>query len=140
MKMFFFIITSCLLLLITSSFSSCETGHLDDRLTTINNSQHSIFSIIQFNFPDTALLGNGGCIGCFVEIAPNASEYHLNGVNWERDIKRRNKLNTLTVFIVHSDTLRKYPFEQLQADYNILRRYDLTVDQLKSMDWKVRYP
>jgi hypothetical protein len=115
-------------------------GHGDDRLMTINNSPDSIISFIAFNFPDTSLKEEGKCIGCLLEIPPYASARHLNSVNWESDIKRRNSHNTLTVFIVSSDTWRKYSFQQIQASYSILKRYDLPLDSLKKSNWKVTFP
>ena len=34
--------------------------------------------------------------------------------------------DTLSFFFFHVDTVRKYPLEILQKDYKILRRYDLS--------------
>src|SRR5690606_24499438 len=96
-------------------------GHGDDKLTTVNNANHAIFSILTFNFPDTSLQQNGSCIGCFSEIEAKTAHKHLNSIDWADDIKRKNIQNTLTIFIVHADTFRTYSFEELQDNYQILK-------------------
>ncbi len=137
-----------LIVLLIGSASSCDKdngiGHGDDELTTTNNANHSVFSIITFNYPDTSLQQNGSCIGCFVEINANSSYQHFYFPNskygWKSHIVDRNLQNTLTMFIIHKDTLNKYSFEQIQEDYNILKRYDLSIDDLEKQDWTLTYP
>lgn len=43
--------------------------------------------------------------------------------------------DTLSIFYIHSDTLRKYSWEIIQCEYKILQRYDLSIidiDKLKN--------
>lgn len=135
----------CLLLvwIITASNSCKKDSHNEDALTTINNAAHPVFALLAFDYPDTSLQ-HGGCISCFVQIEPGESYQHFyypnNKYGWESRIRELNPNHTLTMFFLHPDTLKKYSFEGLQSNYNILDRYELSVDQLKAQNWEVRYP
>ena len=45
--------------------------------------------------------------------------------------------DTLSVFIIHPDTLNSYPWEIIRAEYKILKRYDLSIKDLESMNWTI---
>mgnify|MGYP001577138897 CR=1 FL=1 len=106
----------------------------DDRLTFKNNSADSIYYYWNFNHPDTTVKGGSGTV-----VAPGESKKYSIPGNWEDRINSISS-KTLIVFIISVDTLNKYSFEKIAADYNILRRHDLTVDKLKAMNWTVTYP
>jgi hypothetical protein len=38
--------------------------------------------------------------------------------------------DTLSIFYFHSDTLNKYSWEEIQRDYRILQRYDLSIEDI----------
>jgi hypothetical protein len=46
----------------------------------------------------------------------------------------------LTMFVIHKDTLTKYSFEEIQEEYNILKRFDLSIGDLESQNWTITYP
>lgn len=48
--------------------------------------------------------------------------------------------DTLSIFIFHTDTLNKYPWEKIRDEYKILKRYDLSFEDIKRLGYKVPYP
>lgn len=48
--------------------------------------------------------------------------------------------DTLSVFIFHADTLSKYQWEEIRLDYKILRRYDLSLQNLKQLNFTIPCP
>jgi hypothetical protein len=46
--------------------------------------------------------------------------------------------DTMRIFILSVDTVNKYTWEQIRLDYNILKRYDISLQDLKRMD--IYYP
>ena len=48
--------------------------------------------------------------------------------------------DTLSVFYFHPDTLAKYSWEEIQRDYNILQRYDLSIADIKMLYRKSGVP
>jgi len=64
-----------------------------------------------------------------------------SGLNWEKAFNEGFfPKDTLSVFIFHSDTLKKYPWDLVRACYKILKRYDLSLYDLKKLDWTITYP
>ncbi|SQA93841.1 hypothetical protein [Capnocytophaga ochracea] len=57
-----------------------------------------------------------------------------------RDIFKELPKDTLSIFIFNTDTLNKYSWEEVRRDYKILKRYDLSIQDLELLDYKVYYP
>ena len=56
------------------------------------------------------------------------------------DIIKKTPKDTLSFFFFHADTLEKYPLEILQRDYKILRRYDLSSQDVIALKNKYGIP
>jgi hypothetical protein len=48
--------------------------------------------------------------------------------------------DTISMFILSKDTLDKYDWAKIRSDYNILKRYDLSLADLQRMNWTITYP
>jgi hypothetical protein len=48
--------------------------------------------------------------------------------------------DTLSIYVFSVDTLAKYSWEQVQDDYNILARYDFSLQDMEDLDFDVVYP
>ena len=94
-------------------------GHGDDRLTIFNNSNDTIVSFLQFNFPDTSLLNENAPGLNNIVILPHSKNNHLTFVRWETLIPENNSKSTLMIFINSLDTIQKYTWPQIQQNYNI---------------------
>ena len=132
-----------IIILVIGTSSSCRKEK-SDGLVTINNANYTINVRILFNYPDTTLEMGENCLDCTADIEPNTLKEHFffpnSRYNWSTIIADRNSHSTLTMFVIHRDTLDKYSFEQIQQDYNILKRYDLSVEDLENQNWTITYP
>lgn len=101
-----------------------------------NNSDISISYLVGQSYPDT--------------IVPNEEESLLmletddrrpydQSEKWE-DFFAQLPADTLSVFFFDNDTLAKYGFEQIRSDYNILKRKDVSLQDLKFNSYTVTYP
>jgi hypothetical protein len=59
---------------------------------------------------------------------------------WGTWKERFSKIEKLSVFIFHTDTLNKYTWEEVRDGYMILKRYDMSLDDLKQCNFTVTYP
>ncbi len=59
---------------------------------------------------------------------------------WEEIYKSKVPNDTLSIFIFHSDTLSKYTWAEIGRDYNVLQRYDLSLQDLKNVNFFLTYP
>jgi len=125
-------------------FSGCERDRRGDpiELFVKNFSLDTVYFITQFNYPDTSLIDYKMATSEIrgTKVLPHSTGVFLSLTGWERDIKMRNAEETLIVIVYSLDTMQLYPFEQIQSEYNILRRYDLTIEQLRALEWTVSYP
>ena len=82
-------------------------------------------------YPDTMLTNKNTTIG---PILKNSKYYY--------DFNRFANTDTLCLFIIDSDTINKYTWEEVKNGYKILQRYDLLVDLkgLKQINFIVTYP
>ena len=48
--------------------------------------------------------------------------------------------DTMSVFIVHHDTLEKYGYQDVRLNNRLLVRYDLSIDEVDEMNYTFRYP
>jgi hypothetical protein len=69
-------------------------------------------------------------------IQPGFEHHHRS---WERYFQTL-PYDTLSVFIFHTDTLNKYTWDEVRDRYKILRRHDLSLDDLQVMDYTITYP
>jgi len=54
--------------------------------------------------------------------------------------KFKYSYGTLMIFILDSQVLKTTPWEKVQQDYLVLKRYDLGLEDLKRMNWTITYP
>ncbi len=141
-KIIFFVTISVLSLLFLGG--ACERDRKGDPiwLEVRNNSKDTIIFSLQFNYPDTVLLNYSTELSMTdVNSADPYSEsgfYEFSG--WEWTLRNERKVDGLVCITYSLDTIRKYPFEQIQEDYNILKRYILSIDDLKAINWTIVYP
>jgi hypothetical protein len=127
---------------VTTSSVTCRKGHGDDRLTIVNNSNKSIYIIVQYNYPDTSINDKSWSNLAYthVQVDPNSAQHLWNSLDWDEVIRGKNSLNTVMVFVFDLEKVISKPWAQIQSDYDVLKRYDLTIDQLNILDWKIIYP
>jgi hypothetical protein len=85
--------------------------------TILPEAGYRVFPTIQPN-EIRPILGRGYKIKEFFTILPN---------------------DTMSVFIFHADTLEKYSWEVIRDEYKILKRYDLSLRDLKNMNYTITY-
>ena len=143
MKTTFISMTLLSILLITVC-SKCEKAAMDYsyEINLINNAEHSI----------GYYFATGGEYGTFYPGSlPETNEYVIYDISkvlrpgyeshleW-KDFFQALPEDTLSVFIFHTDTLNKYTWEEVRDNYMILKRYDLSLEDLEQLDFTITYP
>lgn len=109
----------------------------------VNNAEHSI----GYYFAD------GGKYGTFYpDSLPETNEYVMYDIsrvlspgyahhysNWEKYFRTLPN-DTLSLFIFHTDTLNKYKWEEIRKNYRVLKRYDLSIEDIQLLDYEIPYP
>ncbi len=123
--------------------SSCKyfVEHFNE-IRFYNNTEHSIAYYFAL----------GGKYGTFYpDKLPDTTAYLFRGIKsadstsifirrtWE-DFFKDFPSDTLSIYIFHTDTLNKYSWKEICEDYLVLKRYDLSLYDLKKLNFKVPYP
>jgi len=110
-------------------------------ITIINNSSHSVCFYMaglksQRQFPDTLIFYQKEET---VPIKSNSSFYIDSRTKWS-EIFQQLPVDTLSIYLFHIDTLESNTWADVQAGYKILKRYDLSLEDLEYLEYKLSYP
>ena len=89
----------------------------------------------QTAYPDTILPADPLIRGA----APHEKWIVWIGISHEKMIRDLPK-DTLSVFIIHDDTIKKYRWQEIREGYKILKRYDLSLGDLTTLNFTIPYP
>lgn len=99
-----------------------------------NNTNDTIQVYAGYNYPDTTLSLEKPRL---VMIYPNTQN---GGIESRTDWEDKVESDTLIVFVLSKDTVDAYNWEKIRSEYNILKRYDLSLQDLKRRNWTIEYP
>lgn len=89
-----------------------------------------------FSYPDTTLPIKKPSL---TYIEANDYNYLINRFKWEEEIPKLLK-DTLSIYFFNADTINAYGWDKIQSNYKVMRRYDLSVQDLQKTNWIVTYP
>jgi hypothetical protein len=87
-------------------------------------------------YPDTSLSMQ---MSYFRKVTPQVSAGTSSSVPWA-EIFAYQPSDTMSIYIVHPDTLAKYTWNTIQATYNILQRYDISAQDYENRKGVFEYP
>ena len=123
------------LLLIMLGCPREETEDCHRGVTIINNSDKPIYYKVGISYPDTSLYYNPASSPNPYKISANSRKKHWFGDCYEAAVRE-----TLMVFIFDAYTLEHTPWDTVVANYMVLKRYDLSLNDLNKLKWHVTYP
>jgi hypothetical protein len=134
--------TLIVFVLIVVFLQSCPIGEPTYFILLRNDASYDVGYYLATNsidgptaYPDTSLPITNFDLGSIV--APKTEAVIAeSGVKWEKYMKEILPVDTLSIFIFHADTLNKYSWEEIRKNYKVLRRYDMSIDDLKRTKWR----
>lgn len=134
-----------MIIFLVTNLCKCDKTAMDKKYAVylLNNAEHSIGCYFGLGgnfgtlYPDTLLPVSNQYI--ITEIKPGSKYIYDSGIEWE-EIYSKLPQDTMSVFIFHTDTLKNDSWEEIRGNYKVLKRYDLSLDDLKRMNWTITYP
>jgi len=138
-----------ILLMITSLFFYQACGDKEDdchkSITFKNTTADILYVVSSSQYPDTSTfvgIPNPVLDPNFTKVLPNESNTQAL---WRKDcielaFKNLIPSDTLMVYVFDSEILESTPWETVKANYLILKRYDLSLQDLKNANWTITYP
>ena len=137
MKKYFIALAAYLVL----SSSSCEK--FADHTTSIffaNTSTDTVSVCYTMAFPDTSLKDE--CLSNMVVLVP-ANSIRFDKKDWSKFIGEEIPGNKVIFFVIPGAVNRMINSDRwptVRDNYDVLIRYELTVQELDSLGWRVSYP
>lgn len=97
-----------------------------------NSSNDTIQFYASFVYPDTIIVNEKPRLKLAY---PNKYGHIDSEEKWEDVLP--NKI--ISIFILSKDTVDTYSWAEIRNDYNILKRYDLSIDDLEKQNWTIVY-
>ncbi len=144
MNLVFSIKKVSLALLVTMGYLACELAmDYAHQIDLKNNAEHSIGYYFATGgkhgtyYPDSLPLSNEYIMYDIRNVLSPGLEQHFP--DWKSFFEELPQ-DTLSVFIFHADTLKKYSWEEIRDGYKVLKRYDLSLEDLEETDFTITYP
>lgn len=123
---------------ITIALISCEFPDKEYVILLKNHSNHEISSYSSKsygipNYPDTTIVETNFRWSVY----PGKSIDFSSTFPWEELISDGD---TLSIFIFHTDTLKSNTWESIIDKYKVLKRYDLSIEDIHILDYDIPYP
>ncbi len=126
-----------ILILIIGVASSCS--EYDNRLVLTNDTEERIMYYDEFMNKNNFIPNLIDCDnGSLYYVDSKLDERITSPVVWE-DFFKENPNNLLRIYLFNKDTVAKYGKCNVLKNQMITKRYDLTLDDMKKMNWKIVY-
>lgn len=106
------------------------------RIWLKDNSEKGFVFLVNYNYPDTLISNEYDKL---IGVPANKRVPYDSKEKWE-EVFKGLPADTLTIFIFDGDTVASYEWEYIRNEYKILRRYDLSLQDLERLEWTVTYP
>lgn len=128
-------------ILLILAVSGCRKDYYDTRLNFVNNSDSSIYVSISDFYKDTSYVYVNYYPGNAPEkykIQPYETKTSIKPIGtWERVYEEQD---TLAFYVFDAQVIETTPWDTVKAKYLVLKRYDLSLDDLQRMNWIITYP
>jgi hypothetical protein len=131
------------IIIIAIAFLSIRCEDKDhSTISVLNDSEKTIYVIDKGSFPDTLIdfpdVRKYGGNKIIPHTLKKALSSHKSYEDWFSDSVNDN--DTLKLFIFDAQLLETTPWDTVIAKYQILKRVDLSLNDLNRMNWTVTYP
>ncbi|WCM40833.1 hypothetical protein MG290_07550 [Flavobacterium sp. CBA20B-1] len=121
-------------------FISCENPTQTYKFRIINNSEKTIYfekneSIISNVYPDTLIPEQK----VQLKVSPHTISYQGGLISIEEVFKKYN-IDTLSIYFFDAYVVDNYSWETIREEYKVLKRYDLSIEDIQLLDYEITYP
>lgn len=102
-----------------------------------NHSAAPVYYLLSYSYPDTAITDQYTAIGSCVAGSSSPAEF---GKPWEKIFSREIPGGKLIIFFFDRYPANNEEFRQMREDYSIVKRFELSLAELKANNWNVDYP
>lgn len=141
------IITVSIALMMLFMGSNCDNKDCHKTVSIVNTTDKDIYVIYNRDYPDTLSIQHDSSPvpdAYYTKVLANASSDQpvWSRSCWENSFVSEELLPSgiLMVYTFDATTVENTPWETVTNDYMVLKRYDLSLQDLRNMNWVITYP
>jgi hypothetical protein len=137
------VIFAIILSLLLSQFTCIprEDSNCHRHLSFINNSNKTLVVDPSYDVSDTILPLGSPLYAKDFKIEPFANSSIMNiNICWEDNWSGLDPLKKWSIFLFDYDTIVKYGWDSVRLRYSIEKRFDLSLNDLRTKNWQLVYP
>ena len=131
--------TNILIFISTLLFISCENPDQTYKFRIINDSEKALYfdrSISNRSvYPDTLISETK----VQLKVSPYTTSYEGGLISTE-EVFKKYSIDTLSIYFFDADIVDNYSWETIREEYKILKRYDLSIEDIQLLDYEIPYP
>jgi hypothetical protein len=128
------------MILVSATCSNDNDKDCHNTITIVNNSDKDIYFSPSARYPDTlTLYPNPASAGDYYKVEKNTIGKDLYRDCIEYKFKAIPS-GIIMFYIYDAQTIETVPWDTVVKKYLILKRYDLSLEDLQRMNWTITYP
>ncbi|MFQ3579873.1 MAG: hypothetical protein SNJ71_07020 [Bacteroidales bacterium] len=128
-----------ILLILTSS--TCKEK-CQKSINFVNNSEIELYVISSIFYPDTnsykTAFPDPTLNKYYYKVEPNSTSNRA--IRYRTCIEAKLSMDTLMIYVFEAKVLETIPWDTVKAKNLVLKRYDVSIDDIKRMNWTITYP
>jgi len=129
-----------LMFIVCLTLGSCEPPTQTYKFRIINNSDMTLYFDPNVSnranvYPDTLIRETK----VQLKIWPHTAS-HQGGIISTEEVFRRHNIDTLSIYFFDAETVDNIPWETIREEYKVLKRYDLSLEDIQFLDYEISYP
>ena len=131
--------TNTLIFISALLFISCENPTQTYKFRIINDSDKDLYfyeAVMNAPiYPDTLIKETK----VQLKVSPHTTSYQGGLISTE-EVFKKYSIDTLSIYFFDADIVDNYSWETIREEYKVLRRYDLSIEDIQLLDYEIPYP
>lgn len=107
------------------------------RITIKNNTYEDVWYLMSYNYPDTSAPSNNEYLSL---IRSKSAGYEDSKKKWDKVFAEDIQGDKLMIFIFDNEIVENYSWDQIRDNYMVLKRIEVSLQELKDNKYEINYP
>lgn len=143
-KAFFYL--APLALILSAATCKKETPASHFKISFRNNSSKAVYTEWDSAYPDTVAFRFGSLAGSpqYYKVEPSQTSNRAlttgTAGSFENILQHQIVSHKIMIYVFDAAVVESTPLDTIKSHYLVLKRYDLTLDELRARNWIINYP
>ena len=146
MKKFIFSLVIPLALVLSAGTCKKETASSHFKIPFRNNSSKAVYAAWDGSYPDTIAFRFGNIVGFPQYYKVESGQTNVSALttgsagSFENILQYQISSRKIMIYVFDAAIIENTPIDTIKKNYMVLKRYDLTLEDLRAKNWIIEYP